>query len=206
MKSQLYVTESYQDWRTDLKKNLVSEKRMRQLSDTQSPQGIIACVPIAAISPRSVKNSSGTERSVYFHEIQDPGNLGTVLRTLAWFGGFSCLLSPGCVDPFNPKVVRASMGALFHVPLELDVPLPDLAMRFARIGVLDMAGDSMTSPAFSKLQCLVFGNEARGTPHDQLSSLGAKVFSIPGSRCVDSLNLASVANMCIYELNRDPNS
>lgn len=202
--SELFVTENRQDWVTDLKKNLVSEKVMRQISDTQSPQGIIACVPIAAVLSAPMKKSDVPARSVYFHEIQDPGNLGTILRTLAWFGRFSCLLSPGCVDPFNPKVVRASMGAVFHVPLELDVPLADLSTRFTRLGVLDMAGDNLTSAAFSEVQCLVFGNEARGVPRDQLSHLRARTFSIPGSGDVESLNLAAVVNMSIYELNRNP--
>ena len=75
------------------------------------------------------------ERAVYLHEIQDPGNLGTILRTLAWFGNFRCLLSPDSVDVHNGKVVRASMGAIFHVPVEIDVPLEALpaALRAHRL-------------------------------------------------------------------------
>ena len=80
------------------------------------------------------------QRAVYLHEIQDPGNLGTILRTLAWFGNFRCLLSPDSVDVHNGKVVRASMGAIFHVPVELDVPLESLPAASRASPALDLAG------------------------------------------------------------------
>ncbi len=94
------------------------------------------------------------ERAIYLHEIQDPGNLGTILRTLAWFGGFRCLLSPDSVDLHNGKVVRASMGAIFHVPVEIDVPLDSLPARFGRIASLDLQGQSIATPAFRELRLL----------------------------------------------------
>ena len=110
------------------------------------------------------------ERAVYLHEIQDPGNLGTILRTLAWFGNFRCLLSPDSVDVHNGKVVRASMGAIFHVPVEIDVPMDVAAANdFARIACLDLDGEPVASPAFREFDCYVFGNEARGLPREQMS-------------------------------------
>jgi TrmH family RNA methyltransferase len=136
------------------------------------------------------------------HEVQDPGNLGTILRSLAWFGGFRCLLSPDSVDPYNAKVVRASMGAIFHVPIEADIPLESLRDRFARIACLDMQGERLTSGDFRRCDCYVFGNEARGLPPAALAALGAQSFTIPGSGAIESLNLASVVGMSLYELNR----
>ena len=124
------------------------------------------------------------------------------LRTLAWFGGFRCLLGPGSVDPYNPKVVRASMGAIFHVPIEIDVALDSLPGRFGRIACLDMAGERLRSTRLGKCDCFVFGNEARGLPPASVDSLGAEAFTVPGCGAIDSLNLASVVNMCVYELNR----
>lgn len=197
--SELYVSDAYQDWQGPLSKHKVSEKLMTQMSDTRSPQGIVACVPMAAL--RHVSAASG-ERAVYLFETQDPGNLGTILRTLGWFGGFTCLLSPGCVDPFNAKVVRASMGAIFHVPLALDVALSTLPSRYASIASLDMQGSPLTSRAFHQSQCLVFGNEGRGVPRAQLDAMNAQTFTIPGAEAVESLNVASAVNMCVYELNR----
>src|SRR5690349_22819297 len=132
---------------------------MAQISETRSPQGIAAVVPLL------VPPAPGPgERAIYLHEIQDPGNLGTILRTLAWFGGFRCLLSPDSVDVHNGKVVRASMGAIFHVPVEVDVPLNVLHERYPRVACLDLSGASVTTPAFRDFDCYVFGNEARGLP------------------------------------------
>ena len=133
------------------------------------------------------------ERAIYLHEIQDPGNLGTILRTLAWFGNFRFLLSPGSVDPYNPKVVRSSMGAIFHAPMELDVALDSLRTRFARIACLDMQGEPVQSTAFTTFECYLFGNEARGVPRDQLNALGARPFTIPGCGAIESLNLTARA-------------
>src|SRR5690606_27127119 len=148
---ELFVTESYKDFPSQLKKHLVSEKHMAQLSDTKTPQGIIAVVPLLN---RSMVNSpapmSAHEKTIYLYEVQDPGNLGTILRSLAWFGNFRCLLSPGSVDPYNPKVVRSSMGAIFHVPIELDIPLDTISSRFTSIATLDMQGESLSSASFKQ--------------------------------------------------------
>lgn len=195
--SKLYVTSQNEHWRSPFETHVISERRMAEMSETKTPQGIVALVPmLPASSPRR------EEHSIYLHEIQDPGNLGTILRTLAWFGNFRCLLSPGSVDPYNPKVLRASAGAIFHVPIELDVVLDSLHSRFKRIACLDMTGDPVQSPGFKSFDCYVFGNEARGIPREQLTALDAKAFSIPGSGAIESLNLASAVNVCAYEMKR----
>ena len=194
-KSELYVTSDHEKWRSPFATHLISKPRMAQLAQTKTPQGIVAVVPILAPPP-----PRADERSIYLYEVQDPGNLGTILRTLAWFGGFRCLLSPGSVDPYNSKVVRASAGAIFHVPLELDVPMQSLRERFNRIACLDMTGESLRSDDFPAHDCFLFGNEARGLPRDSLTSLGARPFAIPGSGGVESLNLASALALSVYEL------
>lgn len=198
--SELFITEAYEHWSSDFKTTLISNKNMAQISDTKTPQGIIAVVPIVALQepPAAAPN----ERAIYLHEIQDPGNLGTIMRSLAWFGGFRCLLSPNSVDPYNPKVVRASMGAVFHLPMELDVPLASLADRFQRIACLDMQGSRPSEATFKAYDCYLFGNEARGLPRDHLQQLDSESFAIPGCGAIDSLNLASAVNMCVYELVR----
>jgi TrmH family RNA methyltransferase len=172
---------------------------MAQISETRSPQGIAAVVPLLAPpEPRA------GERAIYLHEIQDPGNLGTILRTLAWFGGFRCLLSPDSVDVHNGKVVRASMGAIFHVPVELDVTLHALPARFARIACLDLQGESITAAAFRDHDCYVYGNEGRGLPRESLAGLKARPFTIAGTGTIESLNVAATVNICQYELHRPP--
>jgi TrmH family RNA methyltransferase len=200
----LFVTEAYRDFSCSFRKTLVSDRQMALLSDTKTPQGIIALVPFLThgSNPAAEPPKPATGCAIYLHEIQDPGNLGTILRTLAWFGGMRCLLSPGSVDPYNPKVVRASMGAIFHVPIELDVALDSLPARFRSIALLDTQGDPISTAAFKTCECYVFGNEARGIPHAQISRLNGLTFCINGGGALESLNLATAVNICAYELNR----
>jgi TrmH family RNA methyltransferase len=196
-RSTLYVTQEHAHWQGPFETHVIADHQMARISDTRKPQGMVAVVPVLqAPAPR------GGERAVYLHEIQDPGNLGTILRSLAWFGGFRCLLGPGSVDPYNAKVVRASMGAIFHVPVETDVAPESLPGRFARIAALDMQGERLQSGGFRTCDCYLFGNEARGLPRSLLDSLHATPYTVPGCGAIESLNLASVVNMCLYELNR----
>lgn len=199
----LYVTDEYEKWASHLNTGFtvltLSQKQMTQLSDTKTPQGIIACVPLPKLHDKKTA-SKQDERCIYLHEVQDPGNLGTILRTLAWFGNFRLLLSPGSVDPFNPKVVRASMGAIFHVPIELEVDLSDLPKRFEKFAYLDMQGEAVSTTRFAHYDCYLFGNEARGVPLEALSAFKADPFTIAGCGSIDSLNLASAVNICVYQL------
>ncbi|HXC58363.1 MAG TPA: RNA methyltransferase [Steroidobacteraceae bacterium] len=197
--SEIYFTREYAHWTSQLATHVVNSRHMTQLSETRAPQGIAAVVPLLTTPAPRVG-----ERAIYLHEIQDPGNLGTILRTLAWFGNFRCLLSPDSVDVYNGKAVRASMGAIFHVPVEIDVEIDALHDRFERIASLDLAGDSIASPAFRDFQCYVFGNEARGLPRDALADLKARPFTIEGSGVMESLNVAAALTICQYELHRSP--
>jgi TrmH family RNA methyltransferase len=196
---ELYVTGEHEHWRSPFPTHVISDRQMAQIAETKTPQGIIALVPLL---PRPMPGQRNGEHAIYLYEIQDPGNLGTILRTLAWFGNFRCLLSPGSVDPYNSKVVRAGMGAIFHVPLELDVQLHSLRERFERIACLDMQGERLQSSSFKTFDCYLFGNEARGVPREQLAALDAQPFTIGGCGDIESLNLASAVNMCVYEINR----
>lgn len=155
-------------------------------------------VPLSALEPAP---ESG-EIAIYLHQIQDPGNLGTILRTLGWFGGYRCLLSPGSVDPYNPKVIRSSMGAIFHVPLETEVALESLPDRYRQLACLDMDGAPIASAAFHQCDCYIFGNEARGVPREQLKALAARAFTIPGSGAIESLNLGTAVSLSVYERQR----
>ncbi|MEW9799304.1 TrmH family RNA methyltransferase [Alteromonas sp. CYL-A6] len=198
----LYLTEARQDWARQLNAGfnlvVVSDKQMAQLSDTKTPQGLVACVPLPA-KDRSA-DAAQHERCIFLHEVQDPGNLGTIIRTLAWFGGFRLLLSPNSVDPFNSKVVRASMGAIFHLPIETDVHLDVLPQRFNRFACLDLDGEAINCANFAEYDCYLFGNEARGVPTNSAAMSRADAFTIPGTNTIDSLNLASSVGICAYQL------
>jgi TrmH family RNA methyltransferase len=195
--SEIYFTSDYAHWPTQLVTHVVNAPHMMQLSETRSPQGIAAVVPLLA-APAAAPG----ERAIYLHEIQDPGNLGTILRTLAWFGGFRCLLSPDSVDPHNGKAVRASMGAIFHVPVEVDVPIDALPARFGRVASLEFKGRSIATTAFRNFDCFIFGNEGRGVPRAALDAVKAQPFTIAGTGVIESLNVAATVNICQYELHR----
>jgi len=195
--SEIYLTREYAHWTSSLPIHVVNSRDMTRLSETRSPQGIAAVVPLlAAPAPQP------GERAIYLHEIQDPGNLGTILRTLAWFGKFRCLLSPNSVDVHNGKAVRASMGAIFHVPVEIDVPMDALSARFGRIASLDLQGQPITAPKFRDFDCYIYGNEARGLPREALSGMNATPFTIAGTGAIESLNVATTVTICQYELAR----
>ncbi len=195
--STLYCTREYAGFTTALPVQVVNPRQMSQISQTRTPQGIVAVVPML---PPPLPRAG--ERAIYLQGIQDPGNLGTILRTLAWFGDFRCLLGPGSVDVHNGKVVRASMGAIFHVPVESDVPPASLPARFARIACLDLQGESIASAGFRQHDCYVFGSEAQGLAAGALAGVPASRYAIGGAAPIDSLNVAMAVAICQYELHR----
>jgi TrmH family RNA methyltransferase len=195
--SEIYYTHEYTRPAGDLPAQVVNARHMAQISETRSPQGIAAVVPLL-----QTPAPHAGERAIYLYEIQDPGNLGTILRTLAWFGNFRCLLSPDSVDLHNGKVVRASMGAIFHVPVETDVALEALAERFGKLACLDLQGEPISTPAFRDFDCYLYGNEARGLPREDLAKLQVTPFTIAGTQAIESLNVAATVNICQYELHR----
>ena len=197
--STIYISEDHAPIESSLPIKVISGKQMTELTETDSPQGIVAVVPI--LPTASVSSRSG-ETVICLYEIQDPGNLGTILRSLAWFGGFRCLLTSNSVDLYNGKVLRASLGAHWHVPIETDVDVTSLPTRFAKIARLDMQGKSTRDESFGSFDCYLFGNEARGLPRSVIESVPTTPFTITGRRSIESLNLASAVNMCAYELRR----
>jgi TrmH family RNA methyltransferase len=128
--------------------------------------------------------------------VGDPGNVGTVLRSALAFGAQSVALGPGCADPFSPKAVRASMGAIFAVPVTrvraiADLPAPAIALA-AR------TGDAIRGP---QTGTLVIGAERAGLPDDVLAAC-AQAAHIPISGSAESLNAAMAATVGLYEMTR----
>lgn len=195
---EVYVTHEFGAWQSPFPVHVINARQMAQLSETREPQGIVAVVPLP---PPPAPVAAG-EVAICLHQVQDPGNLGTILRTLAWFGGYRCLLTVGSVELFNAKAIRASMGAVFHVPVETGVTLESLPSRYRRIAGLSTQGASIQSAGFRDFDCYVFGSEAHGLPDDATAALGAVLFTIPGSGAIESLNLATAASLCAYELAR----
>ncbi|MCL2422821.1 MAG: RNA methyltransferase [Micrococcales bacterium] len=135
-------------------------------------------------------------------DVRDPGNVGTVIRTADAAGADAVVLSETCADPHNPKVVRASAGSLFHIPVATGVPVASLVstLHDAGVQVLAAAGDgdhNLADATASAPTAWLFGNEAHGLPADILAAADATV-AIPIYGQAESLNLAAAAAVCLY--------
>jgi TrmH family RNA methyltransferase len=133
---------------------------------------------------------------VYLHEVSDPGNVGTVLRAAHAFGASCVALGPDCADPWSPKAVRASMGAIFHVALARAGSIAELPTE--RVALVPHAGEPLSGPAHGPLTLLV-GAEREGLPTELIAAC-ERVAHIPITN--DSLNAAMAATIALYEMTR----
>lgn len=178
----------------------VSPQVLAALADSKTPQGCLAVCPLPAPRPLS----SAGSRLMALNRLQDPGNVGTILRTLDAAGFDGLLIDTGCADPFSPKAARASMGAVFRVPV---YPCPDLLRAMdALIGHTLVAGDLAGSPydahpPFGDRVCLLVGNEGAGLDQALLERADYRLkLPIPGR--AESLNAAVAAGLMIYDVLR----
>jgi len=133
---------------------------------------------------------------VHLHGVRDPGNVGTVLRAAVAFGAASVSLGPGCADPFGPKAVRVSMGAVFTVPVAR-APGP-AALPGRTVALVSGRGELLAGPAAGPVSLLV-GAERDGLPDDVVAACDA-VAHVPIAS--ESLNAAMAATVALYELTR----
>ena len=176
---------------------LVSSQVLSALAESKTPQGCLAVCPLPAPQPLEFAGP----KLMALNRLQDPGNLGTILRTLdaAAFDGL--LIDPGCADPFSPKAVRASMGAVFRVPV---FACADLVQALACLPHQKVAGDLQGSPyyqhpPFGPQVCLMVGNEGAGLDAGLLALANHRLrLPIPGR--AESLNAAVAAGLMIYDV------
>ncbi len=179
----------------------VSDREFASAARTESPQGILAIGEIPTTAVGDVVLAPAT-RVLVLVAVQDPGNVGTILRTAAGLGVAATLALPGTVDLWNAKVVRSAMGAQFHHPAfrttweEID---PFLAANAVALWGADGSGAEPGSlPAPSRL-ALVLGNEANGL-RDDARARCARFVGLPVTTAVESLNVAVAAGILIYAL------
>jgi len=182
---------------------------IEQFSSTVTPQGMTAVVRMWEQNPAEVFKS-GAKLAVALTAVRDPGNAGSVIRVADAAGVDGVIMSNDSVDLFNPKVVRASVGSLFHLPIATGQDLAETiaSARAAGMQVLaaDAGGDSLYSEVqLAKPTLWVFGNEAWGIPQDVLA-LVDQVVSIPIYGQAESLNLATASAVCLYASAQAQNS
>lgn len=176
---------------------------LNELADTQTNQGVLVVAETPNASLDSIPDS-GPATILLLDGVQDPGNLGTLVRSAGAFGCDAVICLPGTVDPWNAKAVRASAGAGFHVPLvkaDRDPALAQLrAQRFVVLGA-DAAGRPIGRLALPERTVLAVGNEGAGLSEAVRSKVNSLV-AVPMEREVESLNVAVAAGILLYLVTR----
>lgn len=170
------------------------------ISPVERGSGVLAEIEI----PRSSLPHRIAEDSVYLDGVQDPGNVGTLLRTAAAAGVRHVLAGPGCAYPWSPRVLRAGMGAHFVLVLHDDVPPETIGRVFAgTVLAADAAsGDDLYSEGWDRAPTLwIFGAEGQGLGPASLA-LAQRRLRIPVDSRVESLNVAAAAAVCLFEQRR----
>ncbi len=180
-----------------------TEQQIKTISDTSKPQGVVA----VCYQPKSNLDdvlTADPKLIVVLSQIRDPGNAGTILRVADAAGADAVVFTKSSVDPFNTKVVRATTGSLWHVPMVLDAGLAEVLDATKAAGMQSFgatAGGTQISQLepgmLSKPTVWVFGNEAWGFESGDLE-LADRAVAVPIFGEAESLNLASAASICIY--------
>ena len=183
--------------------HIVTEKEFKLLSDTQSAQGIGAVLEIPAFEDRI--DILKSECILYFDEIKDPGNAGTMIRTAAWFGIKDIVLSQDSVDVFNPKVVRSSMGSIFSMNFIEDDNFYTKLIQARKSGYeilgADLEGENIFSYVPPGKIVIVVGSEADGISPALIKHIQTFV-TIPRRGAGESLNVGVAASIIISQLRK----
>ncbi|HEY7399837.1 MAG TPA: TrmH family RNA methyltransferase [Actinomycetota bacterium] len=178
----------------------VSEDVVKRITSTVTPQGLVG---VAAFRDVPLDALPGDGCLAVLHEVRDPGNAGTVLRSADAAGASGVVFSDSSVDLYNPKTVRASAGSLFHVPVVRGVATSEVVAnvrtRGFRVLAMDARGDEdLYAADLSGPIAFVFGNEAHGLS-DDVRSAADVVVRVPHAGRAESLNLAAAATVCLFE-------
>jgi TrmH family RNA methyltransferase len=176
----------------------------KKMADTEQPQGVLSTVKIN--TPEIAQLASQGLFIVVCDKIQDPGNLGTIIRTADAAGVHAVFTTPGTVDIYNPKVLRSTMGSVFHLPIFSDWHAPDILKNFQRLGVTPIgtalhAQKWYFSQNYNRSVAIWLGSEASGIDADVLANIPEQV-KIPMPGKAESLNVAIAASVVMYEVVR----
>lgn len=190
----IFATNEFCSKNSDLaikyKPTIINNTTFNKLSALETPPGLIAYIKKEYILSNVVNDNN----LLMINKISDPGNLGTIIRIADWFGFKEIIISKECVELFNPKVVQASMGSIFHIKFIIDVNsleiIKQLKQKGYQILVADLQGENIYKTNLTnKKNIFVFSNEANG-PEKQILSLADKILTIPSFGKAESLNVA----------------
>ena len=185
----------------------VTSKLFESLTDVTNPQGILAIVEKNTVKSQTAGNEEqeidyNQDIIVALDDIQDPGNLGTILRTVDSIGLSQILVSKGTADSYNPKVVRSTMGAIFRVKIieceDLEKTLKEIKKHKFEIVVTSLQTKNSIYDIDYKKKVIVIGNEANGV-EEKIQKLADKKVKIPMLGKTESLNASVATGIILYE-------
>lgn len=175
--------------------NEITEKEMNQLSNSVTPSGVLVVTKFP-----EYKKFDTNRDAIFLDQISDPGNMGTIIRTAAWFGLDQIILSKGCIDPFNPKVVASAMGSHFQLRF-LGQEKLDLINNYHWIGASAEGKPLDQLKSLDQKWVLVMGSEAHGI-NNKIKSKLDKIYSIPRIGKGESLNVGVAMGIFLSKLAR----
>ena len=190
---EVFVCEGTNPPKLEIEKiNVVTKEVFKEISSTENSQGIVAVSELLISDPSSINKD---KRYVLLDKLQDPGNMGTIIRTVCAFGLDGLIIVQGCVDPFSPKVVRSAVSSIEKIEI-IDLQEIDMLKNYNVIAA-DMNGEDVSDFKWPKGFILAIGNEGQGISED-LASISKLKVSIPITGKIESLNAAVAAGILLY--------
>lgn len=210
----VFVTQAAYDRHSDLVQlakessielTLCTDAVIHHMADTVTPQGVVAVAHYLDASFDAILEKS-PRLIALLHEVKDPGNVGNIIRTADAAGADAVILTRESVDVFNPKVVRATTGSLFHLPVVTGLELDDVVVRLKKAGIRVLAADAQgeslvdvrNAGVLTHPTAWLLGNEAHGLS-DEDETLADAIVSVPLYGAAESLSLQTAAAVCLYE-------
>lgn len=203
----VYATEEFQkahqEMFSKMEPELVSPQVMKEISDTMTPQGVLALVKMKEFQMEQLAEENAL--LLVLENLQDPGNLGTILRTGEGAGVTGIIMSRDTVDIYNPKVIRSTMGSIFRVPFvyadNMEQVMEFLKKNQITAYAAHLDGTNYTKEDYNKGTAFFIGNEGNGLSRE-LTRAADHMIRIPMNGKVESLNAAMAAGLLMYEARR----
>ena len=184
----------------------ISDDISKSISDTVTPQGIFVIIKNFKYDLKDIIKKNKAQTFLVLEEIKDPGNMGTIIRTAEGAGISAIIMNSKCVDVFNPKVTRATMGSIFRVPFIIEETLNNSIKLLKENGVVTYAAHLSGSEYFDEENlkgsvAIFIGNEAKGLS-DEVTKMADRLIKIPMEGELESLNAGIAAGILMYEAKR----
>ena len=202
-----YVTASFamqnKEWLKKRNAEVIEDRVFEKISDTKTPQGVLSVIRQPEYSLDDIIKNG--DLYVILEDIQDPGNLGTIIRTAEGAGVSGVIMSKGCVDIYNPKTIRSTMGSVYRVPFVYTDDLKSAIAKLKENGIevyaAHLKGKSDYDDISYRRAAFLIGNEGNGLS-DETALLADTYIRIPMEGQVESLNAAVATAILMYEFGR----